>query len=479
MKSARKKTKAGFPIAWQTMALVAFLAGLVVLINLISANIKRFEDWQKKQKDYLTIYHAILPTSGLRRTLLLFSNNAEQRFGGGFIGSVGLLSSQAGDVHLDPVHSVYFYDHRVREVASYYPVPAYLQHLTDSFGMRDSATSADWPQSAKKAAKMYEIETGIRPDNVVNITPEVLKTLLEQTGPIVLPEYNITINKDNILTNLQLEVEQGKDKQENRDPKSILGILATKIIASLSEKRSIDLYKNKNKLIDLFNQKQISLYSRDKNLQSLIENYGLAANFNHFDGNLVAVTSTNYGTDKSSPFVKQSVRQQLTIAADGTATAELKIKRTHTSDYQNHYIDPKLGPLWLVGVNKTYNQVFVPKGSKLLSSNPASGVKVTEESGRTAFGYDMITAPLSSQEISFSYQLPYKYQMNSPIVIGNLFEKQVGGYADDVDYTLNLPENFKLTRANSRALSVAADGRSVSWRGILESDQYVELVYEK
>lgn len=478
MKSDRRKTKPVFPISWQTMTVVAVLACLVVLMNIISANIKKFEDWQKKQKDYLAIYHTILPASGLRRSLLLFSNNAEQRFGGGFIGSVGLLSSQAGDIHLEPVHSVYFYDHRVREAASYYPVPAYLQFLTDSFGLRDSAISANWPQSAQQAAKMYEIETGVAPDNVVNITPEVLKSLLEQTGPIVLPEYNLTVTKDNILTSLQLEVEQGKDKQENRDPKSILGLLATKIISSLSEKPSIDLYNNKNKLFDLFNRKQISLYSRDENTQKLIENYGLAANFNHFDGNLLAVTSANYGTDKSSPYIKQLIRQQLTIAADGTATAELKIKRTHTSDYQNHYIDPKLGPLWLVGVNKTYNQVFVPKGAKLLSSSLPSA-KVTDESDRTAFGYDMITEPLHSQEISFSYQLPYKYQMNSPVVIGNLFEKQVGGYADDVEYYLSLPVGFRLTQANSRDLKTTEDGRSASWRGILESDQYVELVYEK
>lgn len=479
MKKQRLKSRKTVIISWQTFAIVGCFLAVLILTRVIGGSLAKFNAWQKQQQEYFAIFQSIVPNQGIKRSLLLFTNNAEQRFGGGFIGSIGLIVGHEGAVKFDSVHSVYYFDHRTKVVPTYVPMPPYLEFLTGHYGVRDAAQFADWPSSAASTAKMYEISTGIKPDNVVLITPEVLKKLLEKTGPIDLPEYKLVINRDNILDKLQLEVEAGQDKKQNRDPKSILGVLATKILAKMSDQKAAELYEQRTVLAELVSQKQIALYSADKNIQNLIENYDLSASFNKSGGNFVQVASANYGTNKSSPFISQSIDQQLTVDQNGKASVTMTVKRKHTSDYAHHYIDPKLGPQWLIGVNKTYNKIFLPKGSKLLGSSlPSSEIAISEESNRTTIGYNMVINPLAQGEIAIRYELPFRYQMNSAVEVGTNLEKQVGGFADQVNYCVQLPENYFLQSANRQELTTK-DGHATCWRGILDTNKYIEVTYAK
>ena len=204
-----------------------FYLGIVSLASLYQAATKVATNNQ-----YLEIYSHFIHPNKQQTTLLLFQNNAELRYGGGFIGSVGVLNSGPGGYKLQPIRSVYYYDHRIDDRPSITPVPPEMIGFIDRMHLRDSGIYLDWSKSAELAAQYFEIESGQKVDNVVAITPTTFKKLLATTGPVELKEYGITVTEDNFLTEVQLEVESGEDKQNKKDPKTNLGALVTKLFKS-------------------------------------------------------------------------------------------------------------------------------------------------------------------------------------------------------------------------------------------------------
>lgn len=214
----------------KTLVISAVLFGLFLLLTqplyrvLVPSERLKLADRPAYQ-----IYTALAQAERPTRTLLVFANHAEQRIGGGFVGSVGILEGGNGALRLESVRSIYFYDHRLEEKGLFVEPPEYLKNLTGSLAARDSLVSTTSDENARLFRDLFARETGEYIDNVVIITPKVLSLLLYYTGPIELPEYSLTVTRDNILSTLQQEVEAGQDKIAGKDPKTILKVLADKI----------------------------------------------------------------------------------------------------------------------------------------------------------------------------------------------------------------------------------------------------------
>jgi hypothetical protein len=67
-------------------------------------------DKVQKVDNYKELGKNLLGFGGKKNILLLFMNNAEQRYGGGFIGSVGVVAVENGRIKAEPVKSVYYFD---------------------------------------------------------------------------------------------------------------------------------------------------------------------------------------------------------------------------------------------------------------------------------------------------------------------------------------------------------------------------------
>jgi hypothetical protein len=105
----------------------------------------------------------------------------------------------------------------------------------------------------------------------------------------------------------------------------------------------------------------------------------------------------------------------INIGNDGKVTDKLSIT----------YNNPQKYDAWLNQRNRDYLRIYVPKGSKLLSSK-GSDVKVTtieDDLGKTVFESFLEIRPQNSRTIEFEYELPTTFSGNEY----NLLIQKQGG----------------------------------------------------
>ena len=164
----------------------------------------------------------LLSASGGRHILVFFQNPSEIRPGGGFIGSYADITVENGQMKNMDVRDIYDPD---GQLAIKIIPPEQLQTVTTDWGARDANWFFDFPVSAKtivnflEMSKMYS-EKNVTFDAAIALNIDIIETLLGITGPIKLADYNLTIDKDNLLYEVQRSVEAGADKKAGEPKKS-------------------------------------------------------------------------------------------------------------------------------------------------------------------------------------------------------------------------------------------------------------------
>ena len=370
-----------------------------------------------------------------QKYLLIFQNDSEMRATGGFVGSYGILDMEDGKIENLFVDGIFNPDGQLTEKIVP-PIP--IQKISDAWSMHDANWFADFPTSAKKIALFYEKTGGPTVDGVIAITPKVLEKMLGITGPIEMPEYNVVIDKDNFITETQLQVEELYDKEENK-PKQILADLAPKIIERLFETESLSPEEKAQRYLNVINiieesfeGKHILFYHRDSDINNVIIKRGLGGQILDSSGDYLSVIHSNINGYKTDAVVEEKIIHNSEVSNDGSVIDTVRIIRKHTggeSDYD-----------WYNRVNCDYLRVFVPLGSVLLEArghtwqdyeppvdysdfkidpdvkkiedtikiDPDSGTYIFEESEKTVFGNWVYVSPGETVEVFYKYKLPYK-----------------------------------------------------------------------
>lgn len=305
----------------------------------------------------------LLSSENRRHILILFQNPAEIRPGGGFIGSYADVTIKDGQMQNIDVRDIYDPDGQLFEKI----VPPYqLQTVSQNWGARDANWFFDFPTSAKtvinflEMSKMYE-ENGVTFDGAIAINIPVIQSMLEATGPIYLAEYNVTIDQNNFLTEVQREVEAGKDKKAGQ-PKRILKILAP-------------LLMEKMKLLDAGNQsnfiknigariakKDIMFYAKDAELASFLKQTNTDGSVfelpSNFLGSYLAIVDANVAGGKTDALITQTADTNINIDTSGAVLTDLTITRTHNGGDKK---DP-----WWNSKNQNFIQILTDPGSSLI-----------------------------------------------------------------------------------------------------------------
>jgi hypothetical protein len=300
-----------------------------------------------------------------RHILLMFQNSAEIRPAGGFLGSYGVLTIKRGQMQNLLVGDIYNPD-RLLE-AKYIP-PEPLQRLTTDWEARDANWFFHFPSSARAVKTLLEEspitkEAGMRFDGVVALNIQVMESLLAFTGPIDLPEYDMVINEDNFLPELQREVETGKDKKPGQNPKRILSVLAPKLLEALSNLDGANKKELIKSLSEHISRKDIMFYSESPTLADFFRDTEVDGSVydlpNGFWGSYLAVVNANLAGGKSDAFIKEQVSVQVDVGTDGASLVDLAIERYHGGKGEK---DP-----WWRATNQNYLQVFTNLGSNLIN----------------------------------------------------------------------------------------------------------------
>lgn len=410
---------------------------------------------------------------------ILFQNPSELRPAGGFIGSYGVLTFRQGNLTNIEVRDIYDPDGQL--VENIIP-PKPLQLITARWGARDANWFFDFPTSAKKVidflakSKLHQ-EQFITFSGALAINVGVIEDLISITGPIELPDYRLTLNQKNFLSEIQKEVETGKDKKSGQ-PKKILKVLTPMLfekIAGLNDEQKRDLAL---KLSDRVRNKDIMIYFNDLAIESYLKTLGVAGEIqnlpHNFSGGYLAVVNANIGGHKTDAFVKQSIDLKTVIDAEGAVTNRLTIMRSHNGQRQTEW--------WYKAANKIYMQIFLPAGTQLtavegqewktvkaplnyavknyLADPDVAAIENTrrwldefsletfQAFGKTVYAAWLTVPAGESKTIALEYQNPSKLTLQDGQPYEFIFEKQSGA-TTNLKISIKAPPGYYWRESNS------------------------------
>jgi len=456
------------------------------------------------------ILNDILGGNGPRKYLFLFQNNQEMRATGGFIGTYGLLDIFEGHVRKFFIDGIFNPDGQLK---TRIVPPGPIQKISANWSLHDSNWFPNFPTSAEKAAWFYEKSGGPTVDGVITMTPTVMQKLLEVTGPIEMPEYGVTVDKDNFIQDIQYQVEVDYDKELNQ-PKKILGDLAPKILDRILNMKSFtDMQKALNVLLESLNEKQILIYSRNPAIEKVLSQNNWSGEVLNTPKDYLSVINTNINGFKTDGVIDEKIAHKAQIQKDGSIIDTVTITRHHNGGDTPYE--------WWNQVNADYMRVYVPLGSKLLSADgqtreidsppldydalgyardkdvqaeedsmqtdPETGTKIYEDAGKTVFANWTYVSPKETMTIKYTYLLPFKLKIDPMDPTGTyslLAQKQSGslgsGFSCEVDYPSDYktiwqsPEN-DLTRPDD----LPSGQSGVKMETDLKTDRFIGLAFSR
>jgi hypothetical protein len=379
--------------------------------------------------------------------LFLLENNTELRPGGGFIGTYGLLTVSNGEVSKFTTDNVYNLDDRVKGTRTTAPpAPLARYNRADTWFLRDSNWSPDFPTDAALALKFYAEEGGQgSPKGVIAVTPTAIAALLDLTGPITI--NRLTFTSANFVETLQEQVDRGflRAGLPASERKEIIGDLGRALLDRLEhlpQSRWGDFWTAVNAQLKA---KQVLLYHTDPLLQSKILDEGWGGHVAPTGGDTLLVVDANLASLKSDPGVARTLDYTLE-REDGGLIARLTVTYRNTGTFT-----------WKTTRYRTYTRIYVPLGSTLIQSDGAErrdrssspgDVEIGEELGFTVFGAFKSIEPGETESLSFAWRPPEALlrRLESGRYDLTVF-KQPGAAAHELKLNLRFPRPGQPDRA--------------------------------
>ncbi len=327
--------------------------------------------------------------------VILFQNDKELRPTGGFITAYAIVTMDEGRFKIVKSEDIYNIDHD----QSYAETPEFIrQYLVPNLYMRDSNISPDFKVSMDTFSTYWKNITGIEVQGIIAIDTEFVRSFMEVTGPIYVAQYNETFEAENIVYELELYSEKILTGTTRKDfLGEIMGEMVDKVFSAKNDKWRPLLEKGLTEI----SQKHMLFYFYDDTLQNFSEEYNFAGRIKDFDGDYLHVNDANLGGLKSDYWIEREVSQKITIAEDGTVSKEVSVTFNNRGQFDG----------WLNATTRTYTRIYVPKGSKLISSEGGdygSNAQLFEDLDKTVFANFTRTKPQTSETIKFTYELPFK-----------------------------------------------------------------------
>jgi hypothetical protein len=371
---------------------------------------------------------SILGQDTSKNYLILFENNMELRPTGGFIGSYGVANFGGGKLNGLSINDIYSADGQLKgHVEPPSPIKNYLGEA--SWWFRDSNWNPDFSTSAERAEWFLNKEMDQQVDGVIAVDLEPIKNILSYTGPVFLPDYNLTITSENLYEKTQEEA-QANTFAGSRQKASFLTALSRTLITEVSKMNSKDRILVLRAIYESLAGRRIQVYLHDQNLADAIDKLdwdGKIQTYSFGDGcysDFFGDVEANVGVNKSNYFVKRKIDFNVSVDSQ-------KITRYLTVNLANA-ANPSLGPS---GIYKSYVRIMIPSDSNLIGVKSVTGQtetnllpEITQEKGRQEVGVYIEVTPNSSESLVFKWQndLP----QNSIGSYGLFVRKQAGVDAD-------------------------------------------------
>ena len=456
----------------------------------------------------------LLGINGPKRYLIMFQNNHELRASGGFLGSFAIIDVKDGKVERLNVPGGGTYDLQGGLIPRLL-APEPLRLINPRWELQDANWWPDWPTSAQKISWFYRQSGGESVDGIMAIDIDVIESLLEITGPISMPAYDLTVTADNFANEAQAEVEIRYDRLANR-PKQFIADLAPLLIGRLETVLGQDAFRLAQTLTRVLSEKHFLIYSEQEAVQTRLRElkWAGAMDIRPPFTDTIGIVHTNIAGGKTDGVISDSVEHNIVRQSDGSLTATLILTRAHHG---------QKGELFTGVRNVDYLRFYLPLGSRLIDADgftypdqalfqvpdsdlvidddlrdsiinsrrdPTSGMTVYEELGRTVFAHWLMVDPGESATVKIVYELPWRLS-NQPSVVWQpwssyfgwsdnlhsyrlIWEKQSGTGATKLKHTFR-DQNPIAMRSSSGNITVANNGWT--WETILKGDASLAVTY--
>lgn len=377
---------------------------------------------QRALNEVVPLAEMVVPMAGFphpQRYLMSLQNADEIRPSGGFIGTIGTMTWDAGEMSEFAFTDIYNIDNPVSGVWKETPPEPIKKYLgLNLWFLRDANWSPDFPQSAERILDFFIRESEMqlhaelphRPATYLALEPGLFKSLLQLTGPITVESE--TYDANNFFEKLEYKVEVDWHQQgipvDKR--KEIISKIGEELVKKLFALPAKDWPKILDVVTRALERKQIMAYSRDPEMQKLFETRGWSARTMETRGDFLWVIDANLAALKTDGAMKKFVKYTLDTKDPLGPKATVTLMYTNTAKGFSDYRYTRY---------RSYTRVFVPEGSEFLSSFGAmeddqnklgkfvpGKVDVMKDLGKTVFGAFWAIEPSKTGTLSFTYRLP-------------------------------------------------------------------------
>lgn len=397
-------------------------------IEQVKNQIDSIESATPQLRPILTNLPDALGEPKIKTYLVLFQNDKELRPTGGFITAYALVKIDKGKLISTTSEDIYNLDARLNsKLEAPFPIKEYLK--LNYLYIRDSNLSPDYVEAMKIFTSMYKRAPGSQNiDGVIALDTEVVRSLLQITGPITSPQYHETFSAQknregvsDVVYKLENYSENLLTKTDNR--KALIGdlmqALISKIIGSSKDKWEPLLATTK----DMLDQKHLLLYSFNNSTQELLEKYNFSGRIKDYSGDYLHINSANLGSKKANLYIKETIEQNIDIANDGTVTKTVKMTVRNFGPFNS----------WLNDTYRDWFRIYVPDNSQLISSS--FGGSIGQELGKNVYSGLINVNPQGSNSVSVKYKLPLKVKKGEEYKL--LTQKQPGTDQPEVIIKVN------------------------------------------
>lgn len=414
-----------------------------------------------KSINLISIAPEILGYSSEKEYLILFMNNAELRPNGGFIGSVGRLILENGQIKDFTIEDVYDLDGQLTQhIEPHYIIRRYLQpHLY----LRDSNFELDFQRSASTSAMIYNLESKNTPDGVVAVDFTLIEKILEIIGPINLNSYDETITAENSMEFLQETIDDNNFPGSTQK-KELLNELFVAIMLEL-EKKPERLASIGLSIPQLLEEKHILIAHQDQNLQSLFSALNFGGQIPLREGSsentiydTLGFNESNIGVNKVNRNISRSINYEADLTSRLSRASISLRNESETDDYTAYIrlIAPRNSVLRKVLVNGEEQETIPAVTDYRIFENdnfsPADNVleiDTVDDYSKTIFGTVINLKKNQILSIEFEYTNPSLFLNDGKDSYDLYVIKQPGTYTTPSTFNIKFPAEFVASVENA------------------------------
>ncbi len=454
----------------------------------------KLEALARTGQDAARSWRSFMGFDGPRTYLIVAQNSDELRATGGFIPGAWVLTLDRGEIL-----ELQFWDTvAIDDLSAGPPVPPQdlLQSLwAGAWLFRDAGWLPDFPVSAGIMQQMFQLGQGISLDGVISVDQGGVKDILAAVGPIVL-ETGATVNTDTYMEVL----EAGTDEQGHLFMDTVLQSLLDGVRAPGSGNKLSELLSALNRGL---REKHVLLFFHDPDLQAMASRNGWTGALQSAPGDFLMVVDSNVGFNKVNRNIEQLIDYQVSLGADGEATARLDLLYTNQSQgVAGEPCPPQsvknAGPTYEEQKNGCYwdlLRAYVPSQSELVNASPLpmpegalyrtigyndieDSFRTYAEADKTVFSGFFKLGVGDSRNIAFLYDLPPNVvrRDGDSLVYDLLVQKQPGSISIPLEISVAPPTGYRFLTSSVPPSAVEAE--SIRFSLTLDVDLSLRLILE-